>query len=1147
MEDTTEMNRKVGICLAFPIAFLLSVTPGAGQEQTLWEIGKDAPRTAVFQSGPKDHIAYEVGKNDWRRDWPGVERTGAAYEVHFSIDGAPRGVFTLTVRRVLSYRGNAALGVEINGHKGTFYQRPDPMYLGHGASFDTTVIAIPAGYIKRGANTLVLSAVAVASHEGAAAQPVQSIRYDYIRLVNAPGASYARVAFHADVVPTIFYREKNGHLTEVVEAYLRFGRSMPAGMAMLTVNGQGYKAEVPAQADFGESRVVFDVAEWQGAAKALLEVNAGARRAVPLTLTAERKWTVYLVPHTHLDVGYTDYQGKAAENQATTLTEAAALIKQYPDFRFATDASWNVKQLLETRSKADSDEVLNLAREGKIGIPADYFNLLTGYASLETLYRSLYYTKALSKEYGVPFDYATTTDVPTYTGAYPSVLASAGVKYWAVGGNGDRAPVLTDENWDTRSPFWWQGPDGQKVLFWYSHGYSQILSVFSLDPKTADIHEALPVFLAAYDRPDYKPDAVLVYGAQYENTDLHDSLAIFAGAWNREYAWPRLQYATFGDFLSYIDRKYGAALPTIKGDMGPYWEDGIGSDAYYAAIDRRNQSDALSAETVATVAHVIEPGVNAPAGEVHDIWNNILSFAEHTWGASGSISQPDSFQSVGQLAIKDNFAIQAQMEVKDLTDRSLYQLVNKVQTPANAIVVFNALNWKRDALIEADTPPNEEIVDLTTQQTVPVELLWAKEGIRRVRFLATDLPPVGYRSFQLRRASVAASNATAIDNPVIENKYYRVTVDSLSGAVRSIYDKELNREITDPASPYRFGQYLYVTGGDPKGNGQSRMIHPDSNLPVAELAIHPAGKGEYLGATKTAWGYSIKLRSSDVNAPAVNLEILLYDGEKRMDFNYTVDKTYTTDKEAVYFAFPTATSTPQFAYGTQQGSVDPAKDLLKGASLEWFSVQKWMAAYDSTMTVGIVPIDASLASLGDINRGLWPVEFKPKSATMFSYAMNNYWHTNYRAGQGGTFTFRYAITSTGHFDPAVLSRFGWESLEAPPVDVVAGNDKAGDKSEPLPAEGTSFLSIDAPNVVLVTWKRAEDGNGTILRLEETAGRDEDATVELSHAHILSAHECNSVEDDLQMLPVTNGRVQLKFHPYQVITVRLATESAIEEK
>lgn len=110
-------------------------------------------------------------------------------------------------------------------------------------------------------------------------------------------------------------------------------------------------------------------------------------------------------------------------------------------------------------------------------------------------------------------------------------------------------------------------------------------------------------------------------------------------------------------------------------------------------------------------------------------------------------------------------------------------------------------------------------------------------------------------------------------NPVIENKYYRITIDAQSGVIQSIFDKEL-RELVDKSSPYRFGQYLYVTGGDPKGNGQTQMIHPSKLLPVAQLVVHPATKGEYVGAQKTAWGYSIKLRSSDVNTPEIDLEIL---------------------------------------------------------------------------------------------------------------------------------------------------------------------------------------------------------------------------------------------------------------------------------
>lgn len=1129
------------VAAVLSLVFLASAASqtALSQTATLWEIGKFDHSIFEFRAPFSNHVDYQVGKSDWAQDWPGVERSGALYEIHFDLSAPPRGVFWLKISALTSYPRVPALQIQLNGHKELFYLHPKPIYLADQRFRDGDLlsVALPAKYLRAGANDLTLSVVDSQSPGSEAGAPPQTVAYDFISLSNDSRGVYDKGAVTADVIPTIFYTAKGGQLFETVDAFLRFNQALPPGHATLLLNGIHSTTPISATTDGGEERVEFDVPEWQGTAAAKLDISAGGHHTFNLSLVAERKWTIFVVPHTHVDIGYTDYQGKVAETQANTLVEAAGLIEKNPDFRFTADGSWNLQQLLETRSQARRDQILGMVREDKIGIPADYFNLLTGYASLETLYRSLYYTKGLSREFGLPFDYATTTDVPSYTGAYPSVLASSGIKYWAVGANQDRATVLAHEQWDAKSPFWWEGPDGNKVIFWYSRGYAQIGSVFGPNPQNDSIYQSLPVFLAPYDKPGYKPDAALIYGAQDENTDLHPYLATFAAAWNQAFAYPKLQYATFADFFRYIDKNFGATLPTYKGDMGPYWEDGIGSDAFYAAEDRENQSDALSSEIVSTVSHVVNPDVHPPKQELNDAWDNILQFAEHTWGAARSISAPDSEESVKQLAVKDNFATQAQFELTDVAERSLGQLAHEIHVPARTLIVFNTLNWKRDALMEADLNRNEELYDMTTGERVPLDVLSDKDRVVHVRFLARDLPPVGYKCFQIRTGSESSAPAIAM-NPVIENKYYRVTVDPETGAVKSIFDKQLGRELVDPQSPYKFGQYLYVTGGDPKGDGLTRMIHPYEALPIAPLTVHPTSQGGYLGTEKTPWGDSIKLRSSDVNTPRIDLEILLYDNQKRIDFNYRVQKSYTTAKEGVYFAFPTAVQSAEFAYATQQGWIDPAHDLLKGASLEWFNIQKWMAVHDSGMTVGIVPLDASLASFGDINRGLWPTEFAPKTSTLFSYAMNNYWHTNYRAGQGGTFTFRYVLTSAKDFDPSALSRLGWESMEAPQMDAVINQDKAGNPDEPLPAEGTSFLEIDAPNVVLVTWKLAEDGKGTILRLVETAGQSTEATIKLPHSKLQSASLCNSVEDRLRDLSVTDNQIHLTFSPHEVLTVRL---------
>jgi alpha-mannosidase len=213
---------------------------------------------------------------------------------------------------------------------------------------------------------------------------------------------------------------------------------------------------------------------------------------------------------------------------------------------------------------------------------------------------------------------------------------------------------------------------------------------------------------------------------------------------------------------------------------------------------------------------------------------------------------------------------------------------------------------------------------------------------------------------------------------------------------------------------------------------------------------------------------------------------------------------------------------------------------MKGGSLEWFNIQQWMAVSDRAFTVSIVPVDTPLASFGDINRGKWPGAFKPATGTIFSYAMNNYWHTNYRAGQGGEFLFRYAVTSGPRLDVRSFTHLALEEMRPAELDYVASQDKAGNPPRPLPAEGMSFLTVGGQNVALVTWKKAEDGKGSILRLQETAGEPTVASITLPRAKVIAATLCSGVEDNVHSLRVDSNAVRLTFKAFEVVTVRIET-------
>ena len=145
-------------------------------------------------------------------------------------------------------------------------------------------------------------------------------------------------------------------------------------------------------------------------------------------------------------------------------------------------------------------------------------------------------------------------------------------------------------------------------------------------------------------------------------------------------------------------------------------------------------------------------------------------------------------------------------------------LADYIYDPKGTLLVFNPLSWQRSGMVEMDLDKGLELVDLATNRTVPYEVLSTGPAYRHVRFLAQDVPSVGYKAYALKETKAEPPAPQATTEGTMENQYYRVVLDPDSGAVKSIFDKELNKELVNASSPYRFDQYLYVTGADQAPN-----------------------------------------------------------------------------------------------------------------------------------------------------------------------------------------------------------------------------------------------------------------------------------------------------------------------------------------
>jgi hypothetical protein len=1150
-------------------------------KKTVFRIGAFDRSSVEFASeDPIAKVNFDAAKSKPEKDWYGYQpaisgAVGKAQQANvaaaprtitFRLEGSPAKAYRLHIALLVEGAAVPALRVGIDGKNGIFYLHPKLDYSNgdQGDSFYPAYssadveFTFPGHYLQAGANTLTLQPV----EESEETIPGAGINYDAIELDSLTAAGDALTP-SAQLMPTIFFAERQGELQENLEAFIQHSKPITPGAGTdLVIGNKHYHASLSGGYDFGQEKATFQVRDFPAQSEARLTAKIDGREEhFKQTIDPKKKWTVLIVPHIHVDIGYSDYQAKIAAIQSRTIDEAMEMTAKHPEFSFSLDGEWDLEQFLGSRSAAQQERAIEAIQKKQLFVPAQYVNLLTGLPTTETLIRSLYPSANFSRKYGTPMDYANITDVPSWSWSYASILASAGIDSLAGGSNNYRAPVLLQGRLNENSPAWWVGPDNKRVLLWYSRIYQQMQMLFGLPPVLQAGRDTLPLFLQQYEHPGYHANAAIVYGTQVENTDLFPQQAELASMWNTLYAYPHFEYTGIHEAIKKIADQFGDNIPTIRGDGGPYWEDGAGSDAYYLAMERWTEGRAQTAEKFTTLAAIVNPRLKSSTADLSAMWKNMVLMDEHTWDSYNSVSDPTSMEAVSQLAIKDQFAVNARAEVDFATKRGMANLADAIPAGPGSTIVFNSLNWKRSGPVSLDIDKGSEIVDGTTNQVVPYELLFTGPNFQHVRFLAEEVPAVGYKVYLTRPGKQTATAPAAEQKTTLESPFYKVVLDADTGAVRSIYDKQLQRELVSQDSPYRFGEFLYVTGGD---KGPNTLLQYSRVYPKAELEVHRAHGGKVVSVESTPTGQVAHLESQNTNTPSIKTEIRLFDHEKKIEFVEDLDKTEVIAKEAAYFAFPFDLKQPQFRYEIQNGVVDPSKDMYPGAGHEWFSAQHWVSVEQNGVAATVMPLDAPLITLGDINRGEWPEKFENRTGSVFSYVMNNYWDTNYRAGQGGHFTFHYEVTSAPSTNAADLSRMGWEAITPLEADTVTPQDKALTPTTATSAGGTaqapsmeavgkfsmsldgkqqSLLNVEDANVLLETWKPAEDGNGTILRFLDLGGTERRVAVRTPGLHLESATQTDAVERGQTAVPMT-GSDQFSFtiHPHEIVTLRLVQGS-----
>ncbi len=872
-----------------------------------------------------------------------------------------------------------------------------------------------------------------------------------------------------------------------------------------------------------------------------IDVEVGRDRAARrrLRLMPAKRWTLYWLPSIHTDVGYTDLQERALEIHRKNLDAALAWTSTHRDFHFTAECALQVLSYLENRSPESGDALVQAIRDGKIGWQALFANMLTGILDHETFARLVWPAGRLARERGMTFVSAQITDVPGQALTFPMLLAASGVKYLASGPNPERAAPLLPASGGAEGTaypqlYYWEGPDGSRVLHWRAHHYGDGTR-FGFDVGPDEMGHRLsdwllnqPAFLAQ----NWPYDTALLYGADWQdNALMREAIVTNVQEFGRRFTFPRIVMGRPEDFFRDLERRYGTKIPVRRGDTGLYWEDGAASTAAELAAFRSAQLVARASEIVALWDDRIEPrDENAVARrrERADartaMWRDLLLFGEHTWGADESVAAPASRQTVAQWEYKKRFIDAGAAAAHDHLRDGLLRL-GRATRAGRGRVVFNPGSWDRTDVVRV---PGGAAKSLTTdgRELASVDL---EDGDALVLF--RDVPAIGYLALTEadRNTRPPAADGEALD---AKAGGFTVQLDQASGAIKSLTGPD-GKERVKPSDWSGLNQLVYARGGEHSAlwtSGDRDDLKNPPQLQLSQTKLVRCRRERLPGI-----GARLVVDRALDGFPAITSTITLYDELPWVDIENRIVKTATVAKEALYIAFPFAFIKPAVDVEVPLGRMAVDRDQQPGSCRDWYCHAHWVWLHEGNDGVLWSGPDTPLFTLNDVFRGAWRRTIVP-DGTLFAYTMNNYWHTNYAASQGGPVTFRFRLSLLAPGDVAEPVRRGWAACEPLYVSPSYTNETPG----PLIAKDRALFYADK-GVMIVGAKPADDGEGAIVKLLDVAGQARSVGVWPAAYAFKLARRTTLVEQNGDAIAVgADGRASLDLAAWGVAAARLFT-------
>ena len=850
--------------------------------------------------------------------------------------------------------------------------------------------------------------------------------------------------------------------------------------------------------------------------------DASLRRA-KTTLSALRPLlqtaSYHLTGNSHIDAAWLWPWTETVDAVKRTFGTAVQLMNEYPTYTYTQSAAV-YSQWIADKYPDINDQIKQRVEQGRWELVGGMWlepdlNMPDG----ESLVRQLLVGQStFNKLYGKTARIGWNPDSFGYNWQLPQIYKRAGLDYFVT-----QKMHWNDTNQLPLKLFWWESPDGSKVLTYFPSDYANTdLNPIRLSKNMASARNYAPGMtdmLDLFGVGDHgggptrtmldeglhwmEPDKVMPHEefgtAQPYFTKIEAEVSANSPRWN---------YATLaaGDTKLPEPPEGQISIPTWKDELYFEYHRGVFTTQ---ADHKRNMRDSeewlLDAEKYASFAWL--SGATYPGEEITAAWKHVLFNQFHDLAAGSGIGV------IYKEAQKDYD--QVRWATNEISNKSLTTLAAEIDTGAGVpVAVFNSLAWPRDGVVEVEVQlPRAFATGVTlldaNKRVVPSQVLSTDAKTNTVKMLVhvEHVPSLGYVVLHAVAGSPRFSSDVKSSGTTMENAAVRIVVDPQTGCITSLFDKKANFEAIAKGG---CGNELQAFKDTPKEYDAWNIDPGTLDAPPALLHSVESVKLIEQGPLRSTIRVVRSWQSSKFSQ-----DITLYQGEDHAVVTNDIDwhETHILLKAAFPLSATSGLATYEIPYGTidrpttRNNSFEKAR--FEVPALRWADLGDGQHGF-SLLNNSKYGYDAvgNLLRLTLLRSPTWPDPDADREHHHFMYAL--YPHA-------------------GDWKQALTVRHGYEfnyPLTAMQVQAHAGSRKAEH----------SFAGVAEENVVLTAVKKAEGGDGLIFRFYEWAGKSGSVTLRIPPG-ATSATIANLMEKpEGSPIAVVDDQVNVPVSPFQIQTV-----------